>query len=159
VTDFSDADPLPRQTESELIEEINRSVGDFPFSAVANDNENEDGEPSRRPDGSYLNSDIQVVYQVYLMYPEKRADISGVPLRYIWEWTPAKSSYIRSIKAMSQEFDGQSAVHVPDPRSDPEGGYSQYDAVVLYQTAGVFRQMRSSDPASFARFVTKACSH
>ena len=139
--DFADDEPLPSDLETRIITKINNALG-----------------PNRTSDagGSYVNTDDQVTYQVYLVAQARRVDITGVPLRYYWRYASDGSALITSVTALSQDWsEGQALTDF----SEPNDGATQYDIVSMYQAAGVFRQLREVNSSKFTRFVSTACAH
>src|SRR5262249_2917530 len=105
---------------------------------------------------SYLNTDQQVTYQVYLVAGERRVDIAGVPFRYFWNYAADRSALISNVEALSQTWPpDQTLTNFFDRNSEP----TQYDVVSLFQTAGVFRELRNANPQAFGHFVSAACQH
>ena len=99
----------------------------------------------------WFNTDHQVTYQVYL---GARIHINGRPLRYYWEPAPAGGASVYDVEIFSQTWQGQP--RLSDFRTSGLRP-TQFDIVTMYQTAGVFRQVRRTNPAAFQRFVTAVC--
>jgi hypothetical protein len=139
--DFSETGPLPPSLRSEIIRSVNNYISTA-YGSKGTTSEN----------GSYVNTDRQVTYRVFLVKERKEADISGVPLRYSWITTDGKPPIIDDVVALSQEWpDG---THVSDPTAQP----TQYDVISLYQASGVMRQLSASRPDHFKNFVSRVCA-
>ena len=110
---------------------------------------------------TYLNSDQQVTYQVFLVQSDPaRVDIAGVPLRYYWTYDPERPSApvitdieIWSIAGLTET---ESLTRPMDVLV--VGGFRQYDYIVLYQVAGLFRTLANTQPEAFRRFSEAACN-
>jgi hypothetical protein len=138
--DFAEVEDLPAQLESSLLASVNKAIGAGTDWA---------------DDGSYVNTDAQVTYQVYLVGNTRRTEIAGVPLRYYWSYARTGAAIIDEIQALSQSWAGRQALtDFARPNAEP----TQYDIVALFQTAGVFKQMRRTNAASFDSFVRNACA-
>lgn len=101
--------------------------------------------------GSYINTDAQVTYKVYLVAGVGRVDTEGVPFRYYWDRTKKRTALVDDITAFSQDWPStQRLSQLPQP-------WSQYDFVSLYQNAGIFREFFNADASKFRAFVADAC--
>ncbi len=140
--DFADVVPLPDDVQKRIIQSINSTLGTTRT-------------PYAQSIGSYINTDNQVTYRVFLRAGARSVDVAGVPLRYSWTYAADGSALVHSVTIFSQDWD-------PGARladlSAPMPQLSQYDFVNLYQVAGVFRQMHMTNPNAFQQFVATACS-
>jgi hypothetical protein len=139
--DFADTVTLPNTLSAQLMTGVNTSVSATARSEVER--------------GSYINSDAQVTYRVFLLAGKGRAEVAGVPLRYYWSYAADRSAIVNRIEVLEQEW--------PDrPRltdfASLDAETTQYDVASLFQSAGIFRQVRTQAPADFRAFVTAACS-
>jgi hypothetical protein len=143
IADFGDTAELPDELKHSLINGINEALG-------SNRHLDED------VDGSYLNTDHQVTYQVYLVTKSHRVEVGGVPLRYYWDWATDGSGIVSDVRAMSTDWPDGSKL---SDLSDSANRLSQYDVVALYQTAGVLRQLSVSNPEQFKSVLATACAN
>lgn len=142
AADFADVDPLPETIAAQLVTTVNASVSPAARTEVEG--------------GSYINSDAQVTYRVFLMEGKNRAEISGVPLRYFWRQASDGSAIIKDVAVLSQDWP-RNARLTNFLRGSEEP--TQYDVVSFYQTAAVFRQLNAAAPSDFKSFVTSACAN
>lgn len=140
--DFSRSAPLPPALRSEIIHNVNNYINTAYGSRVSPIDDN----------GSYINTDRQVSYRVFLVKEKNEAEISGVPLRYSWTTADGKPPVIDDVEALSQEWPDGTRV------SEPVGQPTQYDVISLYQASAVMRQLRASRPDHFKTFVSRACA-
>jgi len=140
--DFADTVDLPDDLNNHLIQTINAAVGG-------------DRDENMEVEGSYVNTDSQITYQVYLLAQSRRVDVAGVPLRYSWSHANDGSAIVTLVEAFSTDWPKGSLIA---DLSAHNGDTSQYDYVVFYQTGGIFRQIFMSNPTSFRSFVAKACA-
>lgn len=106
---------------------------------------------------SYINVDKIVRYKSYLELQRHIVDTAGAPLRFYWTSEPGKPAavdYITVIATSNMHRQPLYDFNVP-PQSDRE--VPDYDAVVLYQNAAIFRQLHQSNPSMFKEFERKAC--
>lgn len=101
--------------------------------------------------GSYVNSDQQVEYQVYLMVGSNEVEVAGAPLRYDWDWQTNGQPRINFVTGWSLEFEQDRVATVG---AEPFG---QYDYVNAAQVAGIFRELSRTNPSNFSTFVSDAC--
>lgn len=138
AADFAETTPLPRDLRMRLMESVNTATN-AGFGTLQ---------------GSYLNSDSQITYQVYLVAATHSVETEGIPLRYDWVHTSNKVARIIDITAISQFWpEEEKLTDFYNPNSMP----SQYDVVSLYQNAGIFRQLKNNNTATFTSFVAAAC--
>jgi hypothetical protein len=142
AADFADVDPLPETLAANLVTSVNTYVSPAERTEVEG--------------GSYINSDAQVTYRVFLMEGKNRVEISGVPLRYYWRQAADGSAIVRRIAALSQDWPANTRL-TTFSRASAEP--TQYDIVSFYQTAAVFRQLNAAAPGDFKLFVTSACAN
>ncbi len=103
---------------------------------------------------SYINSDQQVTYQVLLVHETHTVDVAGVPLRYYWAYDQSGSApLITRIEIWSTEFD------MEELATDTNSYFGQYDAVVLYQTAGIYSEINRTNPTMFEKFSEDSCGN
>lgn len=149
AADFAESEPLPQGVGSSIAASINATNGIGAFlasAAVGLDN----------PVGSYINSDFQVTYAVYMMTDQNRVEVAGVPLRYYWALTNSSWANVFSVEALSQAWpSGTRLTFQVGADTRP----TQYDVINFYQVAGVFHQLDQTAPASFDNFVQAACAH
>jgi hypothetical protein len=105
--------------------------------------------------GSYINTDLQVTYKTYLVANAHMVEIAGVPLRYYWLLDAAGAPAVFSVEAIAQNWPANATL---TDWTAPGAQPTQYDIVNFYQVAGVFRQLQTSSPESFARFADNACA-
>jgi len=137
MADFANKVSLPPNLSSTLIANVNSgsSVGES------------------RSRGTYINSDSQTIYQVYLMSTSHRVETAGVPLRFTWNYAAGGARVIR-IEALSQSWpSGMKLTNFNVSETKP----TQYDIISLFQNAGIFRQLQQTDPSAFDGFVNSAC--
>jgi hypothetical protein len=147
AADFGATEPLPAGEGQAIASAINESngIGAFVLTAAAEDD---------RMIGSYINTDVQVTYRVYLMAGAQRAEIAGVPLRYYWAMDRSGTPGVFSVEALAQDWPPGATLtdwRVPGARA------TQYDVVNFFQVAGVMRQLNVASPEAFGRFVAAAC--
>jgi hypothetical protein len=138
--DFADVEPLPRDLEATIADNINRASGTGPIAG----------------EGVYVNSDAQTTYIVYLVDDQPgrgRVEISGVPLKYSWVRRRDGSFGVHQVEAFSQQFSARPSLTVFQSNSQA----TQYDVVSLYQAAGVFRALHQANANAFSAFVDSAC--
>ncbi len=148
AADFGDTEPLDPRVAEKITNGINRGNGlhglildaSFDLDKLV---------------GSYLNSDMQVTYRVYLQPATKSVEIGGVPLRYYWSMDRSGVGGVFSVEAYAQNW-------APDAKlsnlAAPGVRPTQYDVVNFFQVAAVFRQMHETAPAAFAGFTARACA-
>ena len=104
--------------------------------------------------GSYLNSDMQVTYRVYLQPSTHSVQIGGVPLRYYWNLDSSGVAGVFSVEIYAQNWPaGARLTDFNVPGAVP----TQYDIVNFFQVAALFRELHETNPAEFAVFVDQAC--
>lgn len=135
-----EVEPLPVELALAYYLEQARSVPE---------NSNDSGDA----DGSYVNTDADVTYKVFLVNASKTVDVTGVPLRFRW-MANGDTPEITAVYTLKDEFPpGSSLTDFQKTKAEP----SHYDVVVFYQTAGIFQEMRRQSPTNFATFRAKAC--
>lgn len=155
AADFADARDLPSDLEDTIISRLNASLGT-------------DRSLSDRAIGSFVNTDQQVTYEVYLMLDTGRVETVGVPLRYHWKLAEDGSALVEEVQALSEpdptdKLTDLSHLDREPPQHDLIGFleaaemFTQYDVISLFHAAGVFRGIYAANPRSFAEFVTRAC--
>jgi hypothetical protein len=104
--------------------------------------------------GSYLNSDMQVTYRVYLEPGTRSVEVGGVPLRYYWTMDNSGVAGVFSVEMYAQDWPaGTRLTDLTVPGAKP----TQYDIVNFYQVAAVFRALHETNNAGFMNFVSEAC--
>jgi hypothetical protein len=91
-------------------------------------------------EGSYVNADFHVKYQVFLdnANGKKVADVGGLPLRYHWNIA----------------IDGSAILEDVEVFTFPEEDFDlQYRAVLFFQTAAILRQLSQDNRQEFDRFL------
>ena len=147
AADFGDTEALPLHTAQYLMDSINRAHS--LMGSIIDASENLDDLV-----GSYLNSDMQVDYRVYLMPKDGRIEVGGVPLRYYWKAEPNGRAGVFSIEMYAQDWPvGAHLTNLVDRSAQP----TQYDIINFFQVAGGFRQLHASEPLVFAAFARDAC--
>jgi hypothetical protein len=137
---WTDDEPLPDDLAKRLMNDVNGRLSSRPRQA--------------NEVASYINSDSQVTYRVFLMQDKGRAEVAGVPLRYYWQQATDQSAIVFQITALAQNWTGQPRLtDFKAAAAEP----TQYDAVLFYQAAAVFSEVRSAAPADFKAFVSMAC--
>jgi hypothetical protein len=138
--DFADVVSLPRDLESTIADNINRTSGTGPVQGS----------------GVYVNSDAQTTYAVYLVDEQPgrgQVEVSGVPLKYSWVRRRDGSFGVYKVEAFAQQWTGSPSLTLFQRGSEA----TQYDVISLYQAAGVFRALQQANPTSFALFVDSVC--
>jgi hypothetical protein len=147
AADFAATEPLPDGIGGQIAADINaqNGVGAMMLKAAYVEDE--------KP-GSFVNSDVQVTYDAFLMRQSGRVDVAGVPLRYYWLLDSAGLPNVFSVEAVAQNWQrGATLTDWTAPGAAP----TQYDVVNFYQVAAVLRQVHLSAPEAFGRFVEQAC--
>lgn len=160
AADFAQTEPLPPAVASRIAESINESHGLRGMVLNASD---DDGPMI----GSFINSDLQMTYHVYLMPPAEAksatgatsigtVEIGGVPLRYFWKLDGAGGAAVFGVEIYAQNWPASARLaDLTKPGAQP----TQYDVVNLYQVAALFRAVHETDAAGFTAFVGQACQH
>jgi len=144
AADFAPTKPLAPDIAHALSATLNNANGLEGFVVDAADEID-------KPTGSFINTDAQVRYRVYLMAGTARAEIGGVPLRYFWELDRGGAAGVFAVDEFAQNWPKGTALSLPGAAP------TQYDIVNFYQTAGLFRQMHLTNAAAFSGFVAQAC--
>lgn len=138
-SDFGKVVPLPPNLRRTLMMNVNTGVN-------AGDSESE---------GTYINSDSQVTYQVFLVAASRRVETAGVPLRFTWDYASVGAKVI-DVEALSQSWPaGTTLSDFNSRRARP----TQYDIVSMFQNAAIFRQLKNSNPSAFYGFVASVCGN
>jgi hypothetical protein len=145
AADFAETTKLPNGEGAAIAASINASNGSDAFVLRTADSDEI---------GSYINSDLQVTYRVFLMAGAQRVEIAGVPLRYYWLLDRAGQPAVFSVEATAQDWPADA--RLTDWRV-PGAHATQYDVVNFYQVAGMLRALQLTSPDTFAAFVEKAC--
>jgi hypothetical protein len=148
AADFGETERLPAAVTQHLLDEIN--TGNGISGQILDVRENMDALV-----GSFINTDLQVTYHVYLLPEAGRAEIGGVPLRYYWRAEPGETAGVFGAEIYAQDW--PAGARLTD-WTRPGAQASQYDVVNLFQVAAVFRQVRASGPDGFQAFVQGACA-
>jgi hypothetical protein len=141
AADFAQTVPLLAPMKNSLIKKLNDAVGPGR------------GEP-QKDWASYFNTDEQMPYNVYLVDSGGRIDMEGGPLRYYWNYGVDRSAVISDVKALSQNWPENSRLTDFFASKDRA---TQYDVISLFQTAALFRELKSANSVRFRSFVAAAC--
>lgn len=141
--DFASVESLGALSDR-LADRVNRMV-DETLLAARSRSSNDEGSS-----GWYLNADFQVTYRVKLNTITQTAEISGVPLRYNWALSQQNTARITNVEVFKQVDGVQQTLSVG-------GEFSQFDVIVLYQAAAVFREFARENPDAFRQFVAQSC--
>lgn len=136
LADFAEVDPLPSDFRSRLISKVKSQI-------------EEAGAGGSPHNGSYFNSDVQTIYRGYLDRESKTLDLEGGPLRYHWRSDIAGMPSVVDIEAISQNW--------PDSASMTRSMTTQYDFIVAWQTAALFREINATHPQDFRALSSKVC--
>ncbi len=148
AADFAVTTPLPPDIARALTATVNDANGLRDFVLTAADE-------LKKPIGSFINTDAQVRYRVYLIAGTARAEIGGVPLRYFWEMDRGGAAGVFAVDQFAQNWvPGTALTNFTATGAQP----TQYDIVNFYQTAGLFRQLHQTDAAAFDSFTAQACN-
>ena len=135
--DFLDTVPLTDELSNQIIENVSTAAGLTQDSMV-------------NREGSYINSDQQVEYQVYLVVENSEVDVAGMPLKYHWDWQEDRQPRIQKVEGWSSVFD-RNRIATSDEI------FGQYDYINTAQVAGIFRELSRDNPMNFSDFVDDAC--
>lgn len=147
AADFAATTPLPDGKAHAIAAAINESngIGAFVLRASVE---------SEKPVGSYINTDLQVTYKVYLMDGIQRVEVAGVPLRYYWELDTTGTPGVFSVEALAQNWGADARL---SDWSAADVKPTQYDIVNFYQVAGLLRALHGANAQAFGTFVQQAC--
>ena len=143
AADFAQTTPLPAAIAQPLIAAVNHINGVNSLIVLASDED---------PVGSMLNADVQVRYHAYLDTSHHTLEMSGVPLRYFWQYGLGGAANVFSVEALAQTWAKGAGL------SAPGAPPTQVDIANFYQSAGLFREMHLADAAGFAAFTEKVCA-
>lgn len=147
AADFGATEALPPAVTDRILASINQAHGLRGLIMSAAD----DDAPMV---GSFINSDLQMTYHVYLQPASGRVEIGGVPLRYYWKLDGAGAAGVFGVEIFSQNWPAGS--HLTD-LTRPNAQPTQYDIVNLYQVAALFRALHETNSPAFNGFVAQAC--
>jgi hypothetical protein len=137
--DFADVVSLPPAIRTSLMMNVNQGVS----------------AGQAQGHGTYINSDSQTVYQAHLMQTTRRVETEGVPLRFYWSFASG-GARVTDVVALSQSWPaGTKLTNFNVKGAKP----SEYDIISLFQNAGIFRELRRANSASFDHFVESACGN
>ncbi len=143
AADFAQTRPVPPAIAQPLIAALNAINGVNSLIVLASDDD---------PIGSMLNADVQTRYTAYLDPARHTLEMSGVPLRYFWQYGLGETANVFSVEALAQNWPAGAGL------SAPGAAPGQVDVANFYQSAGLFREMHLADGAAFALFTEKVCA-
>ena len=147
AADFGDAVPLDPGIAGPIEAEINQANG--LHGAII-----ETADDSDTMIGSYINSDFQTDYHVYLEPTTQTVEIGGVPLRYYWKLERSGAAGVFAVDIYAQDWaPGTRLTDWTRKGAKP----TQYDVVNFYQVAALFRELHTTDADGFGKFVQQAC--
>ena len=140
AADFAQTRPVPPAIAQPLIAALNAINGVNSLIVLASDED---------PIGSMLNADVQTRYTAYLDPVRHTLDMSGVPLRYFWQYGLGGTANVFSIEALAQNWPAGAGLSAKP---------GQIDVANFYQSAGLLREMHLADAPGFAAFTDRVCA-
>jgi hypothetical protein len=132
--------PLPSEIADPIVENLNKVIKSDPKQSFDK--------------GAYIHADFQVTYKIYLVDKSKQIDTEGVPMRYALKYHTGGLPYITKVDVFSQDWSDDTKL------SDLSGrpfSVSQYDIVLAFQIAAIFREFHRANGPAFSDFVSQAC--